>query len=93
MKIKVVIDLEVPEDFEGVVPWGKIETLNSFVSHWLDEGYYVDDCGVSLPGGIEVDHWDIPAVPEIWWKEITPLENWEAGKAQLLRDGRILKGG
>ncbi|MCK9571342.1 hypothetical protein M0R72_20505 [Candidatus Pacearchaeota archaeon] len=48
----VTIKLKIPNSFNGVPPWSAEETLEDFVSHWLEEGYYAHDHIVELPQGI-----------------------------------------
>lgn len=52
-QVKVEIMLEVPESFEGVGCWNREQSLESFIWHWVTEGYYINDGFVDLPHGIE----------------------------------------
>lgn len=80
----------VPSGFEGVKPYGKIQTIDDFISHWLTEGYYVEDGRVNLPRGLEVNHLGFNSFPEDWWKELIPEEKWDKEVVNLKHKNIIL---
>jgi len=59
MKRIVKITLDVPDDFTGSHMWTAEQCLESLVSHWLEEGYYVHDHLIELPDGIEYEGFTI----------------------------------
>jgi len=68
MKATITMELDIPEDFEGMGPWDKAVTLESYISHWLFEGYYAGDHWPELPAGIEVKTFDIDP-PQEWGED------------------------
>jgi hypothetical protein len=65
MKVKVVVELNVSKDFTAIGPWTKSQCLDSFISHWLEEGDFVDDHIVELPSGIKYKGYRI-VFPKGW---------------------------
>ena len=91
MKIKVEINLDVPEYFEGSKSFSKIQSLDDYIEHWLFEGYWICDGIVTLPQNIQVDNYNIVSFPEDWWKELIPKNEWAKEKPKLIKKGLILK--
>ena len=81
----------VPNDFEGVKPYGKIQTIDNFISHWINEGYYLEDGYLELPNGLEVKERGFDAFPEDWWKELIPEKQWKHELPKLNKCNLILK--
>jgi hypothetical protein len=65
MKVTVTITLDVPDDFHGAGPWNMQQSLDSYVSHWLEEGYYIQDYVVELPSDIKYKGYNIQ-FPKEW---------------------------
>lgn len=65
MIVKVVITLGVPRAFDGTPPWTREQSLDSYISHWLEEGYYIEDYSVNLPNGIVYKGYEIE-LPKKW---------------------------
>ena len=51
MKRTIVITLDVPDDMQGIGPWNAEQSLESYVGHWLEQGYFIHDYTVELPSG------------------------------------------
>lgn len=56
---KVTVTLHVPDDLPSIDPWSPGECLWNYVSHWLEEGYFVYDHLVELPDGIQYRGFEI----------------------------------
>ncbi len=67
--VKVTISLRVPTNFKGIDPWPKFSTLDSYIEHWLYEGYYIDDSFPDLPNGIVIKEVNV-AHPVEWIENI-----------------------
>lgn len=65
MKARVIITLDIPEGFKAVDPWTEKQSLDDFISHWLTEGYFINDYTVDLPKGIEYKGYKIE-YPKGW---------------------------
>ena len=65
MKRIIKITLDIPDDFTGIHMWTAEQCLESFVSHWLEEGCYAHDHIVDLPEGIEYQGFTIEKVGTI----------------------------
>jgi len=65
MIVKVVITLKVPINFGKDKHWPREQCLDSYVSHWLEEGYFVGDGYVDLPEGIDYKGYEIE-LPKKW---------------------------
>ena len=79
----------IPKNFEGVKPWGKIQSIDDFISHWLREGYYIEDGCVSLPLGLKIEYCGFNSFPEDWWRELIPEKQWDREVVKLKRKNLI----
>ena len=70
MKIQVVIDLEVPKNLKNQEYFSAPACLISYIRHWLEEGYYVENGNVELPHNIKYKGFDIKMSKELeLWAE------------------------
>ena len=58
-EVTVTVKLLVPDSFKPTAGWSAEQCIEDYVSHWLEEGYFVDDHAVCLPRGIEYNGFDI----------------------------------
>ena len=91
LKLTFTIELIIPSTFEKSGYWSRIEMIDDYVHHWLNEGYYIDDHIVELPNGIKIGKMDFVAFPEKWWKEFIPESKWKESIKRLKNAKLILE--
>ena len=59
LQLHAPVEMDLPTNDDGELLLSREQSIEDYISHWLEEGYYVKDHLVDLPHGIVYKGFDI----------------------------------